>query len=277
MYNFKPRVLQCNRFILKTSVEHRRVVKDYELDLYLGEERNITVDGRHYTVPAGALVYRRPGELVVSKGNYDCFVLTLDLSGDVEVEQQDYRRNRAGEAQGADKNPAFSSFPTVFFPKRLNEIKDLFKRISSCSYPSVVNDRLATLYTEQLLYLLLADLKSYEAEGLSGVGEDNVERICAYINKNYKNDVTIDEISREVSLNKNYMIRMFRERMGKTPIGYLIETRLFYSSNMLASTTLPVADIALECGFNSSAYFTKVFKEHYRMTPLEFRKKYRIM
>ena len=273
----RPRVLQCNRFILKTGVEHRRVVKDYELDLYLGEEREITIDGRHYTVPAGAIVYRRPGELVVSRGNYDCYVLTLDFDGSVDSEQRDYRRNRTGVAQSADANPDFSRFPSVFIPKRISDVRHIFKKISENSYPSIINEHLSTIYTEELLYLLLADLKAYEAEEVLGGEVDYTERICTFISRNYKRNITIDEISREVSLNKNYMIRMFRERMGKTPINYLIETRLFYSSNMLSSTTLSVGDIALECGFNSTAYFTKAFKSHYRMTPLEFRKKYRVM
>ena len=110
-----------------------------------------------------------------------------------------------------------------------------------------------------------------------GEGAGYTQRLCDYINKNYKRNITIDELSRVVSLNKNYMIRIFKERMGKTPIEYLIETRLFYSSNLLTSSKLSVGDIALECGFNSSAYFTKVFKEHYNITPLEFRKKYQKM
>ena len=126
------------------------------------------------------------------------------------------------------------------------------------------------------MYLLLADFKAYESEKIDKE-LDHTEKICAYINKNYKRRINADELSHEVSLNKNYMIRIFKARMGKTPIEYLIETRLFYSSNLLTSSKLSVGEIALECGFNSSAYFTKVFKEHYRMTPLEFRKKYRTM
>ena len=277
MLNFKPRVLQCNRFILKTSVEHRRVVKDFEIDLYLGSERNITVDGRHYTAPAGAIVYRRPGELVVSRGDYDCYVLTLDLSGEVMLEQQNYSRNRGGAAQDASLGAAFADFPTVFMPKRLNDIRDILKRIASFSYPNIINEQLATLYTEELLYLLLAEYKEHTAESLSRIRGGYIEKICSYINKHYKRNITIDELSLEISLNKNYMIRLFKERMGKTPINYLIETRLFYSSNMLLQTTLSVGEIAAECGFNSTTYFTKVFKEHYRETPMEFRRKRRIM
>ena len=272
----KPKVMLCHRFILNTNDEHRRIVKDYDFDLYLGEERSVTIDGKHYTAPAGSVVYRRPGELVVSRGNYDCYVLTLDFSGLSEIDQQNYRRSRPGEPQSRDLNPMFDDFPSVFMPKHINDIRDAFKKIASCSYPNIVNEELATLYTEELLYLLLADFKAHEGEKLNKE-LDHTEKICAYINKNYKRSITADELSREVSLNKNYMIRMFKERMGKTPIGYLIETRLFYSSNLLTSSKLSVGDIALECGFNSSAYFTKVFKEHYNITPLEFRKKYQKM
>ncbi len=272
----RPKVMQCNRFILKTSVEHSRLVKDFEFDLYLGEERHITVDDKHYTAPAGSVVYRRPGEYSVSRGNYDCYVLTLDFEGIADIEHQNYRRTRPGAPQSKESNPAFADFPSVFMPKRINDIRDAYKKIASCSYPSVVNEELATLYTEELLHLLLADFKAYESEKIDKE-LDHTEKICAYINKNYKRRINADELSHEVSLNKNYMIRIFKARMGKTPIEYLIETRLFYSSNLLTSSKLSVGEIALECGFNSSAYFTKVFKEHYRMTPLEFRKKYRIM
>lgn len=276
MEKTQPTVLQCARYVLENSKEHKRSVKDYELDLYLGEERRIAINGKSYTAPAGAVVYRRPGEFVVSTGNYDCFVLSLDFEGGVDIEQKDYRRNRDGKAQSPDLNPAFDEFPTVFFPRRINEVKELFKRIASHSYPAIINKELATLYTEQLLYLLLADFKAYQAEKLDSE-LDNAERLCAYINKNYKRAITTSDMSREVSLNKNYMIRMFKERMGRTPVSYLIETRLFYSSNMLISSMLSIGEIAEACGFNSTSYFTKTFKEHYKTTPLEFRKKYQKM
>ena len=273
----RPRVLQCNRFILKTSVEHSRLVKDFEFDLYLGEERHITVDDKHYTAPAGAVVYRRPGEYSVSRGNYDCYVLTLDFEGITDIEQQSFRRTRPGPPQSKESNPQFADFPTVFMPKRINDIREAFKKIASCSYPSITNDELATLYTEELLYLLLADFKSHLAEEMLEVDGDYIQRICAFINQNYKRNITVDEIARQVSLNKNYMIRIFKKALGKTPIEYLIGARLFYSTNLLISTSLPISEVAYECGFNSSAYFTKTFKERYSITPLEFRKKHQIM
>ena len=274
MQGVTPRVLQCNRFVLKNSEEHSRIVKDFELDLYLGEERQITVNGVCHKVPAGAVVYRKPEEFVSSRGDYDCYILTLDFEGTVKPPQWEYRRHRHGAAQRRESNPLFSSFPTVFIPKRINDIKELFKKIASVSYPAAINEPLARAYTEELLYLLLSELKSYESDALVGEGGSYSQKICAFINKNYKSNITIDEIARLVSLNKNYMVRAFKEDMGKTPISYLIETRLFYSTNLLVSTALSISDVAYECGFNSTAYFTKVFKKHYKTTPLDFRKKY---
>lgn len=53
---------------------------------------------------------------------------------------------------------------------------------------------------------------------------------------------------------------------------YLIHYRIEQAKRLLREKTDPVTQIAFQCGFQSSAYFTKVFRQQQGMTPKEFRR-----
>ena len=90
-------VLECMRFVEQAKSEHRRSVKNYEFDLYVGGEREILLNGKPYHVQRGSLIFRKPNQYTVGKGDYDMFLLTLDFSGNVASDMQ--YRTATGQAQ----------------------------------------------------------------------------------------------------------------------------------------------------------------------------------
>lgn len=70
------------------------------------------------------------------------------------------------------------------------------------------------------------------------------------------------------------MSKMFREVMARPITQYLIEFRLEKAKEALASRAdAKIAAVAEECGFNDYPYFSKVFKKHYGVSPLEYKEK----
>ena len=55
------------------------------------------------------------------------------------------------------------------------------------------------------------------------------------------------------------------------PIEYVNQYRLTQAAQLLRTTAQSVSDICYLTGFNSSSYFTKKFKDYYKMTPKEYR------
>ena len=74
---------------------------------------------------------------------------------------------------------------------------------------------------------------------------------------------------------KDYFRRCFKKEIGKNPLEYITELRINKSKMMLKKDTfISVENVAHNCGFNDSFYFSRCFKKHVGISPLKYRKKY---
>ena len=79
------------------------------------------------------------------------------------------------------------------------------------------------------------------------------------------------------NLPKNYplaeviYIDLLKKKTGKTANQFIKEIRLKKSKELLKSTELTVSEISYSVGFSSPAYFTKCFKQHYKVSPNEIK------
>lgn len=105
---------------------------------------------------------------------------------------------------------------------------------------------------------------------------NEIERVKDYIRQNFSKKVTLEELSDLVDINKYYLIRLFKQQTGLSPIDYLIHVRLEESEKLLAQTNITVSDISDRVGFHSPSHFSKTFKESNHCTPSAYRKKYSI-
>lgn len=268
-----PNILQCNRYIAKASEEHRRLVKDFEFDYYVGGERDILLDGNPYKATSGTVVFRRPNQMTVGKGDYNCFILSVDFEKKMKTAPHRYIRHRQSQAQNPDAAPFLDELPPVFIPHCQNDLRALYEKLTECSYPHVVDPQRQSEYMEELLLLLLWEAKRYRRQKQERK-EDYIRELCSYINQNYMHRLSLEKLAAQVSLNKNYMIRLFKQQMNTTPVAYIREIRLFYARTILIDSSLSVNEIAISCGFRSAAYFSKEFREKYGAPPTEYRKAY---
>ncbi len=102
-------------------------------------------------------------------------------------------------------------------------------------------------------------------------GEDAFNRALDYLNKNYMDDVTLDSLSSYAGFSRYTLSRMFRQHTGVTFTQYLSHRRVAMAMELLASTKMPVTQVALQCGFNSIATFNRVFREVRGCTPTQYR------
>lgn len=71
-------------------------------------------------------------------------------------------------------------------------------------------------------------------------------------------------------MNTNYFCKFFKSLTGTSPIDYLTIYRLECAKKKLKETELSITEVAYDCGFNDSSYFTKVFKKYNNITPTKF-------
>ncbi|MGG1554000.1 AraC family transcriptional regulator [Paenibacillus ferrarius] len=100
---------------------------------------------------------------------------------------------------------------------------------------------------------------------------DWLRRTMDFLEDNYPQQITLEELAHLAELNKYTFIRLFQKATGKSPIQYLIRLRLQHSIKLLKHTEIPVQEIAAMSGFTSATYFTRVFHSWIGVTPSQFR------
>lgn len=91
------------------------------------------------------------------------------------------------------------------------------------------------------------------------------------LEKQYHQNLRLDDISAQIGISKYHLIKLFRETTGKTPIQYLTKVRLDKAMELLRNTELSLEEIGQQIGFSNANYFTKVFRKSIGMPPGRFR------
>lgn len=102
--------------------------------------------------------------------------------------------------------------------------------------------------------------------------QDRILTMMAFIQENYAEKLTLEQIADAAAVSTRECLRCFRESIRRSPMDYLIEYRVQVAKKLLQTTQLPITEIALRCGFNSSSYFTKIFRRSCGKTPNIYRK-----
>ena len=100
-----------------------------------------------------------------------------------------------------------------------------------------------------------------------------IQAMMTDISLHYSERLFTALIAKNVSFSPSECCRIFKKVTGQTIFSYLTAFRLTKGTELLLSTGLPVSQIAYEVGFCSTSYFIEVFKAHFGMTPLQYRKK----
>lgn len=104
--------------------------------------------------------------------------------------------------------------------------------------------------------------------------KDICRSVKEFVNKNYQEELSIDIISRAVSVSPFHMSRVFKEEAGCSPMQYVTRLRLGKAQVLLIHTDMSVTDIACQIGYNNSSAFNYSFQKQFGMTPLAFRNFY---
>ena len=97
------------------------------------------------------------------------------------------------------------------------------------------------------------------------------EQCMAYIDKHYREPLTLEDVANHVGKSRNYTSTLFNEAMGMNMMEYLNSVRMKHACTLMAYSDLSIEDIASECGFSNAKYFGKVFKSVVGISPARYR------
>lgn len=90
-----------------------------------------------------------------------------------------------------------------------------------------------------------------------------------YIDVHYHNELTLEDVSREVNLSPQYFSRFFKEETGENFIDYLTHVRIQKAIGLLAEKNLSIKEICYQVGYNDPNYFSRIFKKVTGYSPSE--------
>lgn len=87
--------------------------------------------------------------------------------------------------------------------------------------------------------------------------------------------LTLAHLAADAGMGGDHFGRLFKRTAGISLYQFVIRCRIDRARHLLAETSMPIAEIALECGFADQVHLTRAFGRIVRTTPAAFRKKMR--
>lgn len=101
--------------------------------------------------------------------------------------------------------------------------------------------------------------------------DNNIAFILSYIEENFQNPLTVEELSNICHFHPNYFIRWFKSKTGLTPIAYINNRRIKAAQKLLLEEKNSISDISYKVGFSNLQYFSRLFKKQTGFFPKEYR------
>ena len=179
------------------------------------------------------------------------------MNGLVETNQFDMIRKMLDKAQYGLCFPMDAMMKVYSLIDKLPEMKGFY----------------AVVHFLTLLYEL--SLFTDQARTLSSSSFAKIEVHSDYIGKHYQEEIKLKQLADMVGMTEVSFSRFFKLRTGKNLSDYIIDLRLGYATRLLVDSTMAVAEICYECGFNNLSNFNRIFKKKKGCSPKEFRDNYR--
>ncbi len=103
------------------------------------------------------------------------------------------------------------------------------------------------------------------------VDETSVTTLLQYVDAHFTEDMSREHLAEQFYFAPDYITKIFRKETGMSFKNYIIEKRLDLARKLLQNTDDSVRDISLKVGYDNYSYFTRLFKNRFGVTPVEFR------
>lgn len=110
-----------------------------------------------------------------------------------------------------------------------------------------------------------------ESSDILAVDHPKAARALRFIWKNYQADIDSVTVARAVGLSRRGLFRLFAKYLRRSVADEILKCRLNEAKRLLATTDMTVVEVASLAGFKHGEHIARVFREHVRMKPSEYR------
>ena len=113
-----------------------------------------------------------------------------------------------------------------------------------------------------------------EEVDIGQMGGVDLKRVVDYIQANYASPISLEELAKVAIVSKSTLINAFKLAYDTTPIKFINRVRLDKAKALLLNTDSSISEISEMVGFQSLHYFSRYFKSHEDLSPIEYRQRY---
>ncbi len=250
------RVQNGGHFISRGVGRHpRRILDSYELIYVDRGVLGLREEDEEFVLGAGEVLLLQPGRLHEGLGDFDpelsFYWLHFELSGGA-AESRSLQVPQRSQVQA---------------PERFVALLRLFLAEQEDGAPATALELL-------LLALLERLARSPETSTAPGAGVALAYRARQLIGIRFGESLSAATLARALRCNPDYLGRVFRQTFDITLTEAIHRQRITAAERLLLSAELPLARIAERCGFGDSAYFRRLFRRQWGMTPAAYRRLY---
>ena len=174
------------------------------------------------------------------------------------------RAKESLEITGLSVNqPVYNAVHTEFTEKMVDEMLYIVR-----------NKKEAPLHLIGHLYIfidaLTRSVRDYRPSA-DKVKDFYIKEALAFIEHNYMNDISVENIAESSGLNRSYFGKIFKESVGKSPQEFLISYRMIKAAELLRLTHYSVNEIGSAVGYPNQLHFSRAFKSVYGVSPRNWR------
>jgi len=107
--------------------------------------------------------------------------------------------------------------------------------------------------------ILLFSRQAYELTPEKAAGAGKLAPVLSFMEENFQHDIKLTDLAEVAGMSVTNFRRLFKNKIGESPIQYLLMMRLAKAKELLMTTSLSVTDIAMKAGFNDANYFSRQF------------------
>lgn len=138
-------------------------------------------------------------------------------------------------------------------------------------FNTIASDEVETL----LLSLIMStiDRRSIGAEAMvRPISDYRIRKAIAFLHDNLGSHLAVEEVANHAGISRPHFFTLFRRCTGLSPRMYFNVLRMEEAIRMLSLSRQPLADVAFDLGFDAQSNFTRFFRQHLGVPPMEFRK-----
>lgn len=103
--------------------------------------------------------------------------------------------------------------------------------------------------------------------------QEAIQKVIHFIELDPFRKISIRKLAKLAGMNLTTFEQQFKANTHFTPSGYILDIKLTRGEHLVSTTSQPISEIAHDLGFSDVAHFSNKFKEKYKLSPLQYRKK----